>query len=164
MPRPLPPRGGLPPQFARPRLEVVDLAEERNDLAAAVARPGPALALLDRLNEADEALRRMALPLQDALHMTLDQSLKSLMELCPRERIFVALAGVALRAIAATWFADRHPKEAEIAAAKKQVDNKEVELATLGAMPTTDQASFHIEGDLDEVTSRTFLRVLLNLG
>ena len=81
MPRPLPPRGSLPSELACPRLEVVDLAEERNDLAAAVARPGPALALLDRFDEADEALRRVALPLQDALDVTLDQSFKSLMKL-----------------------------------------------------------------------------------
>ncbi|EGD76540.1 type I inositol triphosphate receptor [Salpingoeca rosetta] len=40
---------------------------------------------------------------------------------------------------------------------------KEVELATLGAMPGSEQTAFHIEGDLDEVTTRTFLRVLLNL-
>ena len=53
-------------------------------------------------------------------------------------------------------------RESDASESSDEAD-KEVELATLGAMPTTDQASFHIEGDLDEVTSRTFLRVLLNL-
>ena len=72
MPRPLPPRGSLPSELACPRLEVVDLAEERDDLAAAVARPGPALALLYRFDKTHEALRRVALPLQDALDVTLD--------------------------------------------------------------------------------------------
>ena len=94
MPCPLPPRGGLSPQFARPRLEVVDLAEERDDLAAAIARPGPALALFYRFDEAHEALRRVALPLQDALDVTLDQAFERLVEFRPRERIFVALASV----------------------------------------------------------------------
>ena len=124
MPRPLPPRGGLPSELTGPRFEVVDLAEERDDLAAAVARPGPALALLYRFDEADEALRRVTLPLQDALDVTLDQSLKSLVEICPRERIFVALAGVVVGR-------DRAIREGRDLVAERVSQNKPREVGAL---------------------------------